>query len=91
MKRAARRVVVSVSADDLRYLYADGRRSLLGGPVVVARASHVEPLYGLVWTADLRPSGGPVLGPFTTRAQALRAEVQWLEAHSMGERGVLHV
>lgn len=32
------------------------------------------------WQADLAPSGGPVLGPFTDRAAAIAAEVAWLEA-----------
>ena len=80
-----RRTVVSVGVSDLRYLYSDARRSLLGGPVVVSRASHVEPVFGLGWSADLRPVGGPVLGPFTSRARALAAEVRWLESHSFGK------
>lgn len=50
----------------------------LGGELTVARASHVEPAPGGGWTADMAPVGGPVLGPFTTRAQALHEERQWL-------------
>lgn len=30
------------------------------------------------WTADMRPSDGPVLGPFKTRQAALDAERCWL-------------
>ncbi len=55
------------------------------------RASHVEP-YGTGWSADMTPSGGPVLfedgacdsvvcafhRPFKTRAEALAAERAWL-------------
>jgi hypothetical protein len=33
------------------------------------------------WQVNLRPSGGPVLGPFPLRTDALAAEVAWLEAH----------
>jgi hypothetical protein len=30
------------------------------------------------WWADLLPSGGPVLGPFNTHADAIAAELAWL-------------
>lgn len=30
------------------------------------------------WWADLLPSGGPVLGPFNTHAEAIAAELRWL-------------
>jgi len=33
------------------------------------------------WLADLRLSGGPILGPFPIRQQALAAEVDWLTEH----------
>lgn len=33
------------------------------------------------WQVDLSLSGGPVLGPYRSRADALSAEVQWLEEH----------
>jgi len=52
----------------------------LGRPTI-ARASHVEPDSGGLWLADLRPVGGPVLGPFALRSEALGAEVAWLEAN----------
>jgi hypothetical protein len=48
------------------------------GPLSIARASHVEPGEG-GWYADLAPCGGPRLGPFPLRSQALRAEAAWLE------------
>ena len=48
------------------------------GEQTVARASHVEPADGGGWTADLSPSGGPVLGPFPLRSAALTAEADWL-------------
>jgi len=31
------------------------------------------------WYVDLAPSGGPVLGPFPVRDDALAAELKWLE------------
>jgi hypothetical protein len=54
----------------------------LGRPTIT-RASHVEPDGEGRWHADLRPIGGPVLGPYPLRSQALEAEVAWLEAHSL--------
>ena len=52
----------------------------LGQPDI-RRASHVEPDGHGQWTADLTPVGGPILGPFPQRSEALAAESQWLEAH----------
>lgn len=49
------------------------------GKARIERASHVEPAPDGGWTADLGPVGGPVLGPFPLRAEALAAEVQWLK------------
>ncbi len=54
--------------------------SSLGRPRIV-RASHVEPDAEGRWFADLGPVGGPVLGPFGARSEALRAETSWLEVH----------
>lgn len=51
----------------------------LGRPEIT-RASHVEPTPDAHWTADLAPLGGPVLGPFARRSEALRAEIDWLES-----------
>jgi hypothetical protein len=50
----------------------------LGAPRIT-RASHVEPDARGRWHADLSPVGGPVLGPFDRRSNALAAEVAWLE------------
>ena len=44
----------------------------------IKRASHVEPNEDGMWTADMSPSDGPILGPFKTRSEALDAEVVWL-------------
>jgi hypothetical protein len=49
-----------------------------GGHAETKRASEVEPTVDGQWTADLGRSGGPVLGPFRTRGEALDAETKWL-------------
>lgn len=52
------------------------------GEVDIRRASHVEPapLDTGKWIADLAPVGGPFLGPFDTRSEALAREAAWLDA-----------
>lgn len=53
------------------------------GRLTITRASHVEPdSDGNGW-ADIGPVGGPVLGPFGSRSEALAAESGWLfgQAH----------
>ncbi|HEY1067156.1 MAG TPA: hypothetical protein VGE52_13640 [Pirellulales bacterium] len=54
--------------------------SVLGVPAIT-RASRVEPDERGRWTADLALVGGPRLGPFDRRSQALDAERAWLAAH----------
>lgn len=51
------------------------------GSLTITRASRVEPDSCGRWVADLSPVGGPVLGPFGKRSQALHAEQDWLNAH----------
>jgi hypothetical protein len=48
------------------------------GTLKITRASHVEPDAEGYWWADMGPSRGPVLGPFTSRSEALGAEREWL-------------
>lgn len=48
------------------------------GVTQIRRASHVEPDASGRWIADLSPVGGPQLGPFDKRTDALAAEVDWL-------------
>ncbi len=48
------------------------------GKLQITRASHVEPDAEGFWFADMDPSGGPVLGPFRSRTEALGAERAWL-------------
>jgi hypothetical protein len=58
------------------------------GPLRIERASHVEPDSSGRWLADLSPVGGPVLGPFDLRSEALAAEVEWLEANWLSAPGL---
>lgn len=48
------------------------------GRLRITRGSLVEPTAEGRWTADLGPCGGPVLGPFGLRSEALAAERVWL-------------
>ena len=54
------------------------------GALTVRRASHVEPDGAGAWWADLSPAGGPRLGPFRLRSEALRAEADWLDERLLG-------
>ena len=57
------------------------------GQASIRRASHVEPNDAGQWRADLSPVGGPILGPYPLRSQALEAETAWLESHwLLGQR-----
>lgn len=73
---------VRVNADGtLAFVWDDELAELLElGPATVTRASHVEPTADGQWTADLAPMGGPVLGPFRLRREALAAEVSEVES-----------
>jgi len=51
------------------------------GTIEIRRASHVEPDAEGRWKVDLTPVGGPLLGPFDRRSEALAAERAWLEGH----------
>ncbi len=55
------------------------------GKLQITRASHVEPDAEGYWWADMGPSGGPMLGPFRSRTEALGAERGWLAARLQPE------
>ncbi len=74
-------------AGGVRCLYDEALPLAEFGRLVIARGSHVEPTAAGLWTADLSPVGGPLLGPFATRSAALAAEREWLEAHWLGHGG----
>ncbi|MFV1967367.1 MAG: hypothetical protein ACC628_18210 [Pirellulaceae bacterium] len=64
----------------IRFTYDDDMADMRAlGKCQIKRASHVEPTPDGHWTADMAPSGGPVLGPFNLRGDALSAEREWLE------------
>lgn len=67
--------ITAIHNDHLVSLYKDGR-----GTASIRRASHVEPTSDGLWTADMSPMNGPMLGPFETRQKALDAETDWLKA-----------
>jgi hypothetical protein len=65
---------------DIRCIYDEGIDLREIGTLKITRASHVEPDAAGYWWADMGPSGGPVLGPFRSRSEALGAERGWLVA-----------
>lgn len=52
------------------------------GSTTIERASHVEPVMtgenAGKWMADMGPVGGPTLGPFDLRGEAIDAELAWI-------------
>jgi hypothetical protein len=73
--------LVVLPTGDVRCVYEEAiDLNALGRPAIV-RASHVEPDADGRWRADLSPVGGPVLGPYNRRGEALAAERDWLERH----------
>ena len=65
----------------VRCVYCESIDLATLGRAEIRRSSHVEPDEQGRWQAYLRPIGGPVLGPFERRSEALATEVAWLEAH----------
>lgn len=64
----------------MKFIWADDLRDMLSlGAGEIRRASHVEPTVDNRWGADLTPFGGPILGPFETHGEAIRAEVAWIQ------------
>jgi hypothetical protein len=70
----------------IRFIWTDDLADLINeGRATTRRASHVEPTNDGQWTADMAPVGGPVLGPYRLRGEALAAEVEWLRTHLGGQ------
>ena len=65
----------------IRCVYAESIDLTEIGHVSISRGSHVEPDQEGRWFADLAPVGGPRLGPFSRRSDALNAESEWLHTH----------
>jgi hypothetical protein len=73
---------LAISQDGtLRCVYGEAIDFRALGQPDIRRASHVEPDGHGQWTADLTPVGGPMLGPFPRRSDALAAESHWLETN----------
>jgi len=73
--------IVVQESGSISFIWDDALAPLLDlGSVEMQRASHVEPTESGQWIADLSPSGGPLLGPFRLRADALLSERLWLSA-----------
>ena len=70
------------SAGDIRCIYGEELDLRELGKLQITRASHVEPDRDGFWWADMGPVGGPVLGPFKSRTEALGAERAWLVSAS---------
>ena len=68
----------------VRCIYDEGIDLREIGTLKITRASHVEPDAEGYWWADMGPVYGPVLGPFTSRSEALGAERGWLMAAGKG-------
>lgn len=69
-------------------LYGENISLAALGQLDIKRASHVEPdetKPGL-WYMDLAPVGGPKITGFATRAEALAAEVEWLNTKMQKEK-----
>jgi hypothetical protein len=71
----------------IRCLYDESLNLTSLGPLSIERASHVEPDTTGEWIADLSPVGGPWLGPFARRSEALAAETAWLNSHWLPSSG----
>jgi hypothetical protein len=74
-------------AGGIRAIYSEEIDLAGFGLPTITRASHVEPGQDSRWHADLSPVGGPVLGPFDHRSEALQAEHAWLQAHWLVPQG----
>jgi hypothetical protein len=69
-----------------RCIYDEGIDLREIGTLKITRASHVVPDAEGYWWADMGPSGGPVLGPYESRSEALGAERGWLRRCSTANR-----
>jgi hypothetical protein len=75
--------LVIQSDGTVRYVYDELVDLAVLGAMQISRASHVEPDENGRWLADLLPAGGPRLGPFGRRSEALEAEKAWLECNRL--------
>lgn len=74
---------IKIAGGQVFFIYSDQLAAIFGkhGILKTARASEVEPTESGQWNADLHRIGGPILGPFNLRREALDAEVEWINNH----------
>ena len=70
---------------NIKFIYDDQAAGVAKeiGPLTIKRASHVEPSADGSWYADMSPVTGPMLGPYSTREEALFVERHWLIANDI--------
>lgn len=73
-------IVIGPNGDG-RCVYREAIDLATLGELGIRRAGIVEPDAAGRWSADLSPVGGPTLGPFARRSEALDVEARWLAAH----------
>ena len=78
MTKATEMELVVAVDGGVRCVYDEALDLRALGKLQITRASHVEPDSDGNWWADMGPSGGPVLGPYVSRSEALAAERGWL-------------
>ncbi|RLS26221.1 MAG: hypothetical protein DWH74_00035 [Planctomycetota bacterium] len=77
-------MIISIDRNGgIRAIYSDGFNWQALGKPLIQRASQVEPDHLGLWWADLAVSGGPRIGPFARRTDAIAAEVAWLERNRL--------
>jgi len=77
-------MIISIDRNGgIRAIYSDGFNWQALGKPLIQRASQVEPDHLGLWWADLAVSGGPRIGPFARRTDAIAAELIWLEKHRL--------
>jgi hypothetical protein len=83
------RIVID-SRGMVRCVYGESIDLSAIGQMSIERASHVEPDAQSRWWADLVAVGGPILGPFLRRSEALASEQTWLETHWLTAGSIAH-
>jgi hypothetical protein len=68
----------------IRCLYTEAFDLATLGSLTIRRVSQIEPDHSGYWWADLKALGGPRLGPYTRRSEAISAEVTWVEHYLFG-------
>lgn len=71
---------------DVHCLYSEDIDLSCLGSLAITRASYVEPDLQGQWFADLSPVGGPKVGPFAKRSDALTGEQDWLVSNLLSRK-----